>query len=344
MRILCLTDFPVCAPDRWIWNYLPEANDSVDFLWAEPIDRSKSWGKFVSRYPPLHKMALSAIGQCRREHYDLVVAWEGKTGIPLAFWRRVLQLQSPPCVILTFTPGEVPLLTYPLIRWSLAAVDRLTVITSAEVDHYSRLFSLASSKIDLCWLGMYDLNHSENIQAASDDGLGSIPYIHASGRSARDYATLLEAVDGMEIRTVIHGRGYNFAGLNLPPNVEIGEFVPHDQYRRLVMNASVEIIPLYDTKLPVGSSQIVYTMMMGKAMIATRTSSTVDYIQDGVSGLLVDPGNPEGLRSALAYLLSNPEKAAEMGRMARSRFEERYSFQEFARSAHKILQAVANIP
>jgi len=32
MKILCLTDFPLNPPDRWIWNYLDGAQDEVDFL------------------------------------------------------------------------------------------------------------------------------------------------------------------------------------------------------------------------------------------------------------------------------------------------------------------------
>ncbi len=31
MKVLCLTDFPVNPPDRWIWNYLDGAKDQTNF-------------------------------------------------------------------------------------------------------------------------------------------------------------------------------------------------------------------------------------------------------------------------------------------------------------------------
>ena len=139
---------------------------------------------------------------------------------------------------------------------------------------------------------------------------------------------------------VIHGRGYNFAGLSLPSNVSIGELAPFEEYKRLVLAAAVEVVPLQDTPAPVGSSQIVFAMMLGKAIVATRTGSTVDYIEDGVTGLLVAPGDPEGMRAAIQHLLEHPEATAAMGQAARRRFEAYHTFEAFARRAHDIMVQV----
>jgi glycosyltransferase involved in cell wall biosynthesis len=43
-------------------------------------------------------------------------------------------------------------------------------------------------------------------------------------------------------------------------------------------------------------------------------------------GVLVRPGDPTALRVALAGVLADPASAAEMGRRARARCVERYSF------------------
>ena len=84
MKVLCLTDFPVQPPDRWIWNHLDAVEDQADFLWAETSDRSGRLGKLVLRYPPFWRLALRALHQTATHDYDLIVAWESKTGIPLA--------------------------------------------------------------------------------------------------------------------------------------------------------------------------------------------------------------------------------------------------------------------
>ncbi len=337
MKVLCLTDFPVKPPDRWIWNTLDGVQDEVDFLWAQPGDRARGLGKLLTRYPPFWRLALRALRQAAVRNYDLIIAWESKTGIPLALLRRLSGQVKTPFIILTFTPGEVAHAFFPLVRYALGAVDRVTVLTRAEVEAYQRLFHLRNSQISLCLLGAYDLVPG-GPQAAQ--GAGSRPYVHASGRSARDYGTLIKAAQGLAADVVIHGRGYNFAGLSLPSNVSIGEMAPREEYHRLLRDAAVEVVPLQDTPAPVGSSQIVFSMMMGKAIVATRTGNTVDYIEDGVTGLLAAPGDAEGMRAAIQRLLNHPEEAAAMGQAARHRYEQYYTFEAFARRAHDIMVQV----
>ena len=271
------------------------------------------------------------------QHYDLVVAWESKIGIPLALLRCFTGRTRTPLVILTFTPGEVANPLYPLIRLALKAVDHITVLTRAEIGVYGRLFGLPESKISLCLLGTYDQFPGGPPAAHGDP---AAPYVHASGRSARDYDTLVKAAQGLPARVVIHGRGYNFAGLSLPPNVETGDLAPFPEYLRLVLAAAVEVVPLRDTPSPVGSSQIVFAMMLGKAIVATRTGSTVDYIEHGVTGLLVEPGDTEGMRAAIQFLIEHPAEAEAMGQAARRRFEVFYTFEAFARRVHAVLSEV----
>lgn len=340
MKVLCLTDFPISPPDRWIWNYLPGVSDQVDFLWAETSDRSGRLGKFVTRYPPFWQLAYRALRQAAMQEYDLMVAWESKTGIPLALLRSLFGQTQTPFIILTFTPGEVARAFFPLIRYALKAVTRVTVLTRAEIAAYHRLFGLTESKINLCLLGTYDLYPAG---PPAPQGAFTSPYVHASGRSARDYSTLVEAARGLPARVVIHGKGYNFTGLNPPPNVTIGELAPRDEYHQLVRDAVAEVVPLYDTPSPVGSSQIVFAMMLGKAIVATRTGSTVDYIEHGQTGLLVEPGDIAGLRRAIQQLLDHPDQVVTMGRAARRRFEEQHTFEAFARRAYDVMvQAVEN--
>lgn len=338
MRILCLTDFPVFHPDRWIWSFLPDVDDDIDFLWTSPQDRSGRYGKFLTRYPPLWRLAARALQQSRRKDYDLIVAWESKTGIPLALLRRISGETRTPFVLLTFTPGEISRAFFPVVRYALGAVDRVTVLTRGEIETYHSVFGLPLDKVELCLLGAYDL--FDELATEPDTPLGP-PYIHASGRSARDYATLVKAAEGLPANVIIHGKGYNFAGLTIPPNVTVGEMVARAEYQRLLAGAAVEVVPLVDTPAPVGSSQIVFAMMMGKAIVATRTGSTVDYIEDGLTGLLVKPGDPTAMRAAIVRLLRDPQESIRMGNAARFRFVEHHTFQSFARRTHDVMLAAA---
>jgi len=60
-------------------------------------------------------------------------------------------------------------------------------------------------------------------------------------------------------------------------------------------------------------------MAAGKPVVATRVGGVPDLIDDGVHGLLVERQDPEALGAAIAAVLRDPERAAEMGRRGRER-------------------------
>ena len=102
MRILCLLDFPVRS-GQWLWDYLPEAGDEVEFLTlTAPQDRFSGRGKLLSYYPAYWRLGWKAIQRVAQKDFDLVMAWEAKNGFPYAVLRRLLGKKSPPLVIAAF--------------------------------------------------------------------------------------------------------------------------------------------------------------------------------------------------------------------------------------------------
>ena len=74
---------------------------------------------------------------------------------------------------------------------------------------------------------------------------------------------------------------------------------------------------------------VIEAMAMGKPVIGTRIGGTTEQIADGVTGLLVAPGDAEQLADALRKLLTAAELREAMGRSGRSRFLERFEFAPF---------------
>ena len=56
-----------------------------------------------------------------------------------------------------------------------------------------------------------------------------------------------------------------------------------------------------------------------RPVVALRSGGVPDAVADGVSGLLVEPGDIDGLGAKLAELLRDPARAAELGRRGRAR-------------------------
>ncbi len=65
---------------------------------------------------------------------------------------------------------------------------------------------------------------------------------------------------------------------------------------------------------------VIESMAMGLPIVGTRHGGTVEQIEDGVTGFLVEPNNPEELAAALARLLGDAELRRRMGECGRERF------------------------
>ena len=72
-------------------------------------------------------------------------------------------------------------------------------------------------------------------------------------------------------------------------------------------------------------------MAAGLPVIATRVGGIPRLVDHGVSGLLVDPGDSNGLADALRTLLRDPQLAKRMGAAGRSRVEAEFSCDVIAR-------------
>lgn len=62
-------------------------------------------------------------------------------------------------------------------------------------------------------------------------------------------------------------------------------------------------------------------MAFGLPCVVTRVGALGEIVSDGVTGLLVDPGDPAALTDALLALIDSPEVAATMGRAGREKVE-----------------------
>jgi len=73
------------------------------------------------------------------------------------------------------------------------------------------------------------------------------------------------------------------------------------------------------------SNAVLEAMAAGKAIVATEVGGTPEMIRSGETGLLVPPRQVGPLADAIASLLDNRDRAAEMGKRARRVAEEKFS-------------------
>jgi glycosyltransferase involved in cell wall biosynthesis len=121
----------------------------------------------------------------------------------------------------------------------------------------------------------------------------------------------------------------------VPPVVLLGHLSPTDVPAFL---AAIDVlaVPSYDEGLP---RAVLEAMAMGVPVVASDVGGIPDAVQDGITGLLVPPGDAEALASALIRVLDDRDFAIRLGTTGRRRVLEEFD----AHSGWRRLAAVHGV-
>ncbi len=115
--------------------------------------------------------------------------------------------------------------------------------------------------------------------------------------------------------------------LNLEKQVQFCGLIPPDETPSYYAAADISVLASHSETLGIVLAE---ASAMGLPVVATRAGGTVDVVLDGVSGLLVEPGNPEALANALCELIADPAKRASMGRAGREHVVRHFGLESVA--------------
>ena len=111
--------------------------------------------------------------------------------------------------------------------------------------------------------------------------------------------------------------------------VSFAGFVPHshlvDNYRR----ADVLINPSLSEAF---GMSLVEAMAVGTPVVAAQVGGMVDIVEDGKTGLLVEPGNAEALAAGILSILSNPELGEAMGEAGQKRVRDLFTWEQVTKN------------
>jgi len=117
-------------------------------------------------------------------------------------------------------------------------------------------------------------------------------------------------------------------------------WIPHGEAHIYVTAADAVVNPYRDTLINRSkcAGKVVLAMALGKAVVTSRLGQNLEYIEDGRSGVLAEPGDPDDLARAMLAVLSDPAWAAELGRNARRRIWEKFDWQARAGEVERAYQ------
>jgi D-inositol-3-phosphate glycosyltransferase len=114
--------------------------------------------------------------------------------------------------------------------------------------------------------------------------------------------------------------------------------VPRSDVPALIRSADVVVaVPWYE---PFGIVPL-EAAACGRPLVGSAVGGLLDSVADGLTGILVPPRDPASLADAVGRLLDDPQMRAHMGRAARHRVEQQFSWERVARATADCYARVA---
>lgn len=327
-------------PDEPVLRKLEETNDypRVTF-YRDQLNSDLLDENYLARAPLLRRMCygllpaflaqvLEAWFVMRR--YDAVVSWGERFGMPLAVLMKLTGRNIPHIGIFGWPAKGSKAF---MLRFAQSHCHRLIMWSTVQRKKVTEELGVPAGKIDFIKWPVDQQFFCPRDQETD--------MICAVGSEMRDYPTLLAALKDLPIpchiaagtlveknsKWVEAAERHN----DIPSHVTIGK-LPLVELRDLYARSRFVVVPLHQTETDNGVTCILEAFAMGKPVICSRTLGQVDVIEEGVTGIFVPVGDAESMRNAIESLWNNPQRAAEMGRAARTYVERYATLEQFTAS------------
>ena len=180
-------------------------------------------------------------------------------------------------------------------------------------------------------------------------------YLLHCGIAGRDFITLNRAATrcGRPVRIIAPGLPH---GLIWPANVEVidsGRGYNHENkkvsfselvHTHYAHSAAALIVTDPDPRKihALGFTNLIEALAMAQPIIQTRTGALADEIdvEKAGCGLVIPSSDPEALAAAMEEIMTNPTRAAAMGRASRHLCESHYNIHRYARQLHQLFDSL----
>ncbi|TET63903.1 glycosyltransferase family 1 protein, partial [Candidatus Aerophobetes bacterium] len=106
-------------------------------------------------------------------------------------------------------------------------------------------------------------------------------------------------------------------------NIEFSGYLGEEELKAMVRNSMFAVVPSeWYENCPYS---VLEAFALGKPVIGSDIGGIPELIDDGINGLLFEPGNSQELSEKIAHLTSRPRLREQMGRNARKKVEEEYN-------------------
>jgi glycosyltransferase involved in cell wall biosynthesis len=281
----------------------------VDMWLANPLGRP--FNPFASRhglYQGIDIVRTGYVALCSRSFDAVFTVTESPALLPLML-RRIGLFRLP---IIADDIGLIPGWSArdAILRQVVPKLDGLLVVATHHIDVLSERFNKRDGvkfvpvHVDTDFFTPSQFDPSGPVLTIGDDG-------------GRDYQTLHQALDGLDVRIIAKTRNYPVVSADRP-HVEI---IPHRlsymELRNLYARARFVVIALRPSVNASGVSSLTEAMAAGKAVIISDSPGIRDYVKDNHNALVVPCNDPTALRAAVERLGADAALCQRLGAAAR---------------------------
>ncbi len=234
--------------------------------------------------------------------------------------------------------GRSPGLLQRYIDFSINTADQLIVLSDSWLPFFTTIYKRGAPLV------VYNAVNdpvSASGEAASDDftvlSLGRLGERKGTFVLLQAVPKILEQVpnarfllggDGKieEVRAILNANEWG-------SHVELLGWVVGDDKHRLMANATVFTLPSYSEGFPMA---VLEAMAYELPIVTTPVGGIPEAIQDGETGLLVEPGSADQLAEAIIRLAQSHELRSYTGRKARERFLTQFEIKSTLQTLYKL--------
>jgi len=293
---------------------------------------------------------------CRRQRYDVIhVHWP----FPLALFGWAAQRARPAALVTTFYGVELRWVKTAMpffrgfLKWAARRSDRVVAISSYTADEVRELVHVPIEVIPYTT----SLPAPTSVPHAGRRSAGAPFTVLFVGRlvERKGVSHLVDAVSllrsGVDVRLVIVGDGPERARIEarirekrLDGRVAVRGRVSDAELQAAYAAADVFVLPaVIDRRGDTEGLGVVLLEAMSHRVpvIASAIGGITDIVEDGVSGLLVPPGDGTALAAALERLARAPDLSVSLGDAGYRRLHERFSWDAITRRWLEVYAAAA---
>jgi glycosyltransferase involved in cell wall biosynthesis len=285
---------------------------------------------------------LATLGWLKSKRYPLVFTWSERAGIPFAFYKQYLQLNSRFInMFQCWSDRQEKVIT----KLGLLSAMNEIIVHCTSMKHKLMELGASEEQIHVIPYSIDQAFYSPLHKIEQQKDL----IVSVGEPRTRDYDSLLKAVEGLSCNLKIAASGHWYAReknnqihSRMPDNVSILRYIPQVDLRKFYARAQLVVIPIHDLVYSAGATTTLEASAMSKPVIAFRSRGISDYIIDGETGILVEPGNYMAMREAIQSLLSDPSEARRLGQNARQRIEDELNLETYVSKIANLISQTNN--